>query len=35
VLVAGKGHETTQLIGAEVRTFEDRASVLRALEGVS
>ena len=35
VLVAGKGHETTQLVGGEVRPFEDRASVLRALEGAS
>jgi len=34
VLVAGKGHETTQTIGREVRPFEDRASVQRALEGV-
>jgi UDP-N-acetylmuramoyl-L-alanyl-D-glutamate--2,6-diaminopimelate ligase len=35
VLVAGKGHETTQTVGGEVRPFEDRASVQRALEGVS
>ena len=35
VLVAGKGHETTQLVGREVRPFEDSASVRRALEGVS
>jgi UDP-N-acetylmuramoyl-L-alanyl-D-glutamate--2,6-diaminopimelate ligase len=35
VLVAGKGHETTQLSGGEARPFDDRASVRRALEGVS
>ena len=35
VLVAGKGHETTQLVGKEIRPFEDRASVQRALEGDS
>ena len=35
VLVAGKGHETTQTAGREVRPFDDRASVRRALEGVS
>jgi len=34
VLVAGKGHETTQHMGNEFRPFEDRASVRRALEGV-
>ena len=35
VLVAGKGHETTQLAGGVARPFDDRASVRRALEGVS
>jgi UDP-N-acetylmuramoyl-L-alanyl-D-glutamate--2,6-diaminopimelate ligase len=33
VLVAGKGHETTQTIGAQVLAFDDRV-VARALLGV-
>lgn len=35
VLVAGKGHETTQQIGAELLKFSDREQVQLALEGVS
>jgi UDP-N-acetylmuramoyl-L-alanyl-D-glutamate--2,6-diaminopimelate ligase len=35
VLVAGKGHEATQTFGSEVRPFDDRVSVRRALEGIS
>ncbi|HMI90128.1 MAG TPA: UDP-N-acetylmuramoyl-L-alanyl-D-glutamate--2,6-diaminopimelate ligase, partial [Polyangiales bacterium] len=31
VLVAGKGHEPYQLVGAEVRRFDDRVEVRRAL----
>ena len=32
VLIAGKGHETTQRSGAEERPFDDRAEALAALE---
>jgi len=32
VLIAGKGHETTQRIGADERPFSDRAVALAALE---
>jgi UDP-N-acetylmuramoyl-L-alanyl-D-glutamate--2,6-diaminopimelate ligase len=35
VLIAGKGHETRQLIGAGARAFDDRAQVRRVLEGTS
>jgi UDP-N-acetylmuramoyl-L-alanyl-D-glutamate--2,6-diaminopimelate ligase len=35
VLIAGKGHETAQLIGRESRRFDDRALVRRLLEEVS
>jgi UDP-N-acetylmuramoyl-L-alanyl-D-glutamate--2,6-diaminopimelate ligase len=35
VLVAGKGHETTQLAGSESRQFDDRAVVRHALEATS
>jgi len=35
VLVAGKGHETTQTIGDEVFEFDDRAVVRELLEGGS
>lgn len=31
VLIAGKGHEPYQIIGAEVRAFDDRAEARRAL----
>ncbi len=31
VLIAGKGHETEQIVGAEVRPFSDRAEVARCL----
>lgn len=31
VLVAGKGHETTQVVGAEVRAYSDRDTVQRLL----
>lgn len=34
VLIAGKGHETDQVVGAEVRSFDDRAVAIEAL-GVS
>jgi UDP-N-acetylmuramoyl-L-alanyl-D-glutamate--2,6-diaminopimelate ligase len=33
VLVAGKGHETTQTTGGTTRPFDDRVEVLRALSG--
>jgi UDP-N-acetylmuramyl-tripeptide synthetase len=33
VLVAGKGHETTQTIGKETRPFDDRVAVAAALRG--
>jgi UDP-N-acetylmuramoyl-L-alanyl-D-glutamate--2,6-diaminopimelate ligase len=33
VLVAGKGHETAQTIGTEMRPFDDRVAVAAALEG--
>jgi len=32
VLIAGKGHETTQQVGAERRSFDDRVVAQRALE---
>jgi UDP-N-acetylmuramoyl-L-alanyl-D-glutamate--2,6-diaminopimelate ligase len=35
VLVAGKGHETEQLIGSERRAFDDRAIVAELLEVTS
>lgn len=35
VLIAGKGHETTQTYGAEVREFSDRAFVAARLGAVS
>jgi UDP-N-acetylmuramoyl-L-alanyl-D-glutamate--2,6-diaminopimelate ligase len=31
VLLAGKGHETTQTVGEETRPFDDRAEAVRAL----
>jgi UDP-N-acetylmuramoyl-L-alanyl-D-glutamate--2,6-diaminopimelate ligase len=31
ILIAGKGHETTQTIGAEVFHFDDREEVRKAL----
>ncbi len=34
VLVAGKGHETGQRTGAEVRPFDDRVELALALEGL-
>ncbi len=33
VVIAGKGHEDYQLVGAEKRAFDDRGEVCRALEG--
>jgi UDP-N-acetylmuramoyl-L-alanyl-D-glutamate--2,6-diaminopimelate ligase len=33
VLIAGKGHETTQTIGDEVRPFDDRAVARELLAG--
>ena len=35
VLVAGKGHETVQIVGGQMRPFDDRAAVRAALEGRS
>lgn len=32
VLIAGKGHETTQTVGGEARPFDDRVEASRALE---
>lgn len=32
VLIAGKGHETTQQVGATARAFDDRVAARRALE---
>lgn len=32
VVVAGKGHETTQEVGGEIREFSDRDAILSALE---
>src|SRR5205085_1799102 len=34
VLIAGKGHETYQLVGEEKLEFDDRAEARRALQGV-
>lgn len=34
VLVAGKGHETGQRGGGEVRPFDDRVELARALEAI-
>jgi len=31
VLIAGKGHETDQVVGSEVRSFDDRAVAIEAL----
>jgi UDP-N-acetylmuramoyl-L-alanyl-D-glutamate--2,6-diaminopimelate ligase len=31
-LVAGKGHETYQIVGAQTRHFDDREAVRAALE---
>jgi UDP-N-acetylmuramoyl-L-alanyl-D-glutamate--2,6-diaminopimelate ligase len=33
VVIAGKGHETTQTVGSEVLTFDDRVVARRLLEG--
>ena len=35
VLIAGKGHETEQIQGAERRPFNDRAVALELLGGAS
>ena len=35
VLIAGKGHETTQTIGTERRPFDDRAVARELLEGAA
>jgi UDP-N-acetylmuramoyl-L-alanyl-D-glutamate--2,6-diaminopimelate ligase len=35
VLVAGKGHERTQVVGATARPFDDRAATLAALAAVA
>jgi len=34
VLIAGKGHETTQTIGAQVLPFDDRVVAREALAGI-
>ena len=35
VLIAGKGHETTQRVGNQTRPFDDRIAAAEALEGRS
>jgi UDP-N-acetylmuramyl tripeptide synthase len=35
VVIAGKGHETTQTIGQTVLTFDDRVEASRALDAVA
>ena len=35
ILIAGKGHETYQIIGAQTRDFDDRKEAREALEAVS
>jgi UDP-N-acetylmuramoyl-L-alanyl-D-glutamate--2,6-diaminopimelate ligase len=33
VLIAGKGHETYQIVGKDIRPFDDRAVVREILGG--
>ncbi|MBW2194002.1 MAG: hypothetical protein JRF37_00095, partial [Deltaproteobacteria bacterium] len=35
VLIAGKGHETYQIIGDRTISFDDRVEVAQVLEGLS